>query len=111
MTVIGTSRLLGKLSRLAPAATQRISDELEAGAAGMYSHAVKKIQASGSTGRTYRRKGVTHVASAPGEFPNADRGELVAGMGWRSTSALSSEWYSRSRHALPLEIGTSKITP
>ena len=33
--------------------------------------------ASGGTGRTYRRGNVTHIASAPGQYPATDRGRLV----------------------------------
>lgn len=36
-----------------------------------------KLTSGGRTGRTYKRRTVTHVASAPGEFPASDRGDMV----------------------------------
>lgn len=39
--------------------------------------AVKKILSDAKTGRLYRRRGVTHQASAPGEAPASDTGRLV----------------------------------
>lgn len=38
---------------------------------------IRTIQTGGRTGKVYKRGGVTHKASAPGEPPKSDRGHLV----------------------------------
>jgi hypothetical protein len=66
------------------------------------------------TGRIYRRRGVEHQASAPGESPASDTGALVAS----STATVvdldpvirgTANW--SSEHAAPLELGTVKMEP
>ena len=104
------SKLQAKLKAMPAAATRAVTDELAAGASSMHSLAVRMIQRNDGGGRTYKRGGRTHVASAPFAYPNADRGELVRGMGWYS-SALSSYWYSSAKHARPLEHGTDRMLP
>jgi phage gpG-like protein len=42
------------------------------------SKSVEKIQKGQRSGRTYRRRSVTHTASAAGEPPKTDSGRLVA---------------------------------
>lgn len=101
--------LMRKLDSLPRDITRNISDELEAGASKMHSLAVRRIQKNSGSGRVYVRGGVSHTASAPGEYPNTDKGSLVASMGWRSTSSLSSEFYARAVHARYLEFGTSRM--
>ena len=39
--------------------------------------AVAGISGGSKTGRTYRRGNVTHIASAPGQYPASDTGRLV----------------------------------
>jgi HK97 gp10 family phage protein len=53
--------------------------------------------------------GKGHVASAPGEAPNNDTGDLANNIENVQTGPLSVEVSSNSRHALPLERGTSKM--
>lgn len=49
-----------------------------------YSNAVKlMMRDSPATGRTYTRGGVTHRASAPGEPPAPDTGDLLRHVMWR----------------------------
>jgi phage protein, HK97 gp10 family len=53
--------------------------------------------------------GAGHVASAPGEPPNRDTGELQSKLKVAETGPLSAEVRSESAHAKPLEFGTSKM--
>lgn len=53
--------------------------------------------------------GKNHVASAPGEPPNRDTGNLQAHMETEQTGALEAEFRSMAGHAAPLEFGTSKM--
>lgn len=39
---------------------------------------VKNIQRGNKTGLTYKRRSITHQASAPGEYPASDTGRLAA---------------------------------
>lgn len=41
------------------------------------SEAKQQIQSGSRSGRTYKRRSVTHKASAPGEYPKTDTGKLV----------------------------------
>ncbi|QDP55574.1 MAG: hypothetical protein Unbinned273contig1001_65 [Prokaryotic dsDNA virus sp.] len=55
--------------------------------------------------------GAGHVASKPGEAPNRDTGDLQAGFETAKTGRVSAEFRSRSAHAKPLELGSSKMAP
>lgn len=63
-------------------------------------------------GRTYRRRGVEHVASSPGNPPAPDTGRLRQSL--RSEydpSDLSGEAIASTEYAEALEFGTSKMAP
>lgn len=64
------------------------------------------------TGKVYRRRGVEHRASAPGEPPASDTGGL-AGRNDVSLDAerVASRAHFKSAHARPLELGTPTIEP
>lgn len=55
--------------------------------------------------------GAGHVASKPGEAPNRDTGDLQAGFETAKTGRVSAEFRSKSAHAKPLELGSSKMAP
>lgn len=64
------------------------------------------------TGRIYRRRGVEHQASAPGEAPASDTGRLVQSAHTEYEPAdLSGEAIWSTEYAKPLEYGTQKIAP
>lgn len=64
------------------------------------------------TGRVYRRRGVVHQASAPGEAPASDTGTLVNARRIELNEAdVSGKLIFSSKHALPLERGTLRIAP
>jgi hypothetical protein len=82
------------------------------GAESVLSTAIDHIMNDPKTGRIYRRRGVEHQASAPGEAPASDTGTLVR----RSTTehdagALVSTVFFRTAYAAALEYGTAKIAP
>ncbi len=64
-------------------------------------------------GRRYRRPGgKTHVASAPGEVPARDDGNLVRSIGFEQVDRFTWRWGSGSLVALWLERGTrGRIKP
>lgn len=64
------------------------------------------------SGRTYRRRGVEHQASAPGEPPASDTGRLVQSI--RTTYAedgLVGTVEASTAYAAPLEYGTQRMDP
>lgn len=65
------------------------------------------------TGRSYRRGGVVHVASAPGEPPAPDEGTLRRSYTYRVDTGdrdrPAVEVYSPLEYAAALEFGTSTI--
>lgn len=72
--------------------------------------AVKGILAGNKSGRTYTRGGVTHTASAAGEYPASDTGFLASNIHIsRSPSGLSGAVESRANYSEALEFGTSKM--
>lgn len=74
--------------------------------------AVDLIMSPPKTGRIYRRRGVEHRASAPGEAPANDQGTLV---NTRRISLFEEQLRARltfsAAHALPLEFGTLRMEP
>lgn len=53
--------------------------------------------------------GAGHVASAPGEPPNEDTGDLRTGVTNAQTGPLTAQVKASAAHSRPLEFGTSKI--
>ena len=73
--------------------------------------AIRKNIAKGSrTGRRYKKKSVIHQASAPGEYPKTDTGELVSSI-YDSVSSAEMQFVvgSGKKYARHLEFGTSKM--
>jgi hypothetical protein len=74
--------------------------------------AVRLIEEGPKTGRKYRRRGVVHQASAPGQSPASDTGALIDSR----TIELDLENFRallifRTLYALMLEVGTAKMEP
>ena len=72
----------------------------------------KKLNEGGKSGRVYRRRGVEHQASAPGEAPATDTGRLVgSGDVYADPANTSARINWSAAHARPLELGTEEIEP
>lgn len=85
------------------AVTSGVADAVEAGA----ERIVKRAQASILEGAI---SGPNHVASAPGEPPNADTHELdQSGRVEMDRTRLSAKASFSAPHAIPLEFGTDKM--
>ncbi len=74
------------------------------------------IQAGGKTGRIYKRRGVEHKASAPGEAPATNTGRLVNSITSHFNSLSQSKMESfvvagrgLVKYARMLEYGTAKM--
>lgn len=74
--------------------------------------ATDKIESPPKTGRIYRRRGIVHQASAPGEAPATDTGALVqSGATYYDEPNVTGRVNWSSAHAAPLEFGTEKMDP
>lgn len=75
--------------------------------------AVSLIRDTPKTGRIYRRRGVEHQASAPGEPPASDTGRLVGSirMDFTRIEELTGVVNARAGYAAHLEYGTSRMAP
>lgn len=68
------------------------------------------VQSPPKTGRVYPRPGgKRHQASAPGEAPATDTGNLVNSIGMRPAGKDSYAVFARAKYALGLEVGTARV--
>lgn len=73
---------------------------------------LRLIQQTPHTGLIYRRRGVTHQASAPGEPPASDTGNLVQNVTIEiDAHNLKATITSNAEYADALEFGTTKMEP
>ena len=73
---------------------------------------LRLIQQTPHTGLVYRRRGITHQASAPGEPPASDTGNLVQNITIEVDARnLKATITSNAEYADALEFGTSKMEP
>lgn len=96
-------------SKIASLNTERIKRIAEATAKDIEGTAREQIQTGKRSGRLYRKKsGRIHQASAPGEFPASDTGQLANSI---LSEAVSNGALVGSvvRHGLYMEEGTSRV--
>lgn len=85
---------------------------VERGIADVETRAVELIMEPPKTGRIYRRRGVEHQASAPGQAPASDTGNLARNRTKDvDPAALRGVLTFRSKYARPLETGSQRIAP
>lgn len=73
---------------------------------------VRSIQSGPKTGRLYRRRSVTHRASAPGEAPASDTGRLVQSITTAyKTEPIQGRVNAGTDYAASLEYGTTRMEP
>jgi HK97 gp10 family phage protein len=96
------------IARIRQAAMQGVIEGTEL----VHSTAVRLIMNGPKTGKVYRRRGVEHQASAPGEPPASDTGALVQRSGTEYDQAnLVGTVTFHSKYAAALEFGTERIEP
>ncbi len=110
MAVRNADRLIRQLSQLRLDARAGIGKALATSVVQMDAYAKEKIQGGGRSGKTYRRRSITHQASAPGEFPKTDTGQLVASLYFRvAADKLSAFFGTKLLYGSFLEFGTSRM--
>src|SRR5690606_19287713 len=108
MTVRNADRLIRKLQKLPLDARAGIGSALVGSVVMLDTYAKQKIQGGGRGGRVYRRRSVTHQASAPGEYPKSDTGSFVASLFFRvSSNKLSAFFGTKDARGRWFEFGTS----
>ncbi len=89
-----------------PGEAERLTKET---AAVVQSAAVVNLSTGEKTGRIYRRGGKTHQASAPGEAPAKDTGNLAASVQMEMVGPARAEVTVDAEYGLPLEMGTEHL--
>ena len=110
----GLDRLDRALKGVPELVNKEVNIALFASAKRVEAEAKRSIAAGGKTGRIYRRRTVTHQASAPGEAPATDTGRLVnsitaypAPQGKRESTVVAGR--GTVLYAALLEFGTRHI--
>lgn len=105
MRVRNVSRLERRLRALPGRYRDEIGREIAVSLVELDAHAKTSIQGGGRSGRLYRRRSIVHQASAPGEYPKTDTGQLVASLFFRMASdKLSGFFGSMLGYARHLEL-------
>ena len=101
-----TSNRFPEIARRLPVATRRIVRET---AHDIERRAKLSIQSGAKTGRLYRRGKKFHRASAPGQAPATDTGNLVNSIGVQFTGETRAIVYVGAEYAPHLEYGTARM--
>ena len=72
------NRMIGKVTAAMVKTDDQMDLAVKKAAILIHGAAVEKIQKAKGTGRTYKRRSVTHQASSPGNPPRTDTGRLVS---------------------------------
>lgn len=108
--IVGRERLSRALSNKARQYNDLAAAGLEAWAQICRNAAVLSVQKGSKSGHVYKRGNVTHQASAPGQAPATDTGNLVNSIGWNiDARTLVAEVFASAVYAVPLELGTRKM--
>lgn len=110
---------LDKIAKATQKVQASINNELDialfASAKRVEGQAKRSILAGGKTGRIYRRRSVTHQASAPGQAPASDTGRLVNSINSYYEKAKKTAIVIAGRgtalYAILLEFGTRFMAP
>jgi len=86
-----------------------VDDAVAAGGLMMQSEIKRRIQQGPATGRVYKRRGVVHQASAPGEAPMSDTGRLANSVMFDRKGFARASVFSGLMYAAYLEWGTSRM--
>jgi len=111
VTLEGDKELKAALANMSKRIEDEMSDLVMDTAAGIEAGVKLRIQQGDKMGRVYTRGGVKHQASAPGQAPASDTGELVGSIYHERESELTATTGSRLSKAAMLEYGTAKIAP
>ena len=115
ISVTGTKELQMALDALGDDINDAVADVLNATGLELRGDIIKRIQHGPKTGRIYKRRSVTHQASAPGQAPATDTGRLANSVVFNKRVSGPNKGTvvveSFASYAKYLEFGTRKIAP
>lgn len=99
-----------ELIKAAIAIPDEVTRELAIGANDIRNTTITEMQTGPKTGKIYKKKSVTHQASAPGQYPAVDSGELLRSIMF-DVRSMEVEVGSKAGapYAEYLEFGTKKM--
>lgn len=105
----GGEELARAMRGITDAMRQGVSEAVEETARNIETGVKMRMQQGQKTGRVYKRGGVLHQASAPGQSPAVDTGVLLGSI--YSEKETDMMWVAGSRlaYAAYLEFGTSRM--
>lgn len=87
--VTGAKEIKLRYQKLPRSVIRQVDAEIGRLLVAMDSNVKQTIQTGGRSGRVYKRRTVTHRASAPGEPPKTDTGKLVAGFVFKTKRTIN----------------------
>lgn len=100
------------LDKILGAGLDRKADELvKQTAEGITTDAKLRVQNPPKSGNIYVRRGIEHQASAPGESPATDLGNLIASIQHVPQGKMASNVEVHAEYGAALEFGATHIAP
>lgn len=111
MSQVAVQIVFNKIPQLSALATQRAKSAVTKASRDIEAAAKLSMQGPKS-GIVYSRRGTEHQASAPGEAPAIDTGQLAGSIGVEfSDNGLTGEIGPSAEHGFWLEFGTRNMAP
>ena len=112
MTLRNTQRVVSRLNKLPANARAGIGKAIAISLLELDGDAKRRISTGARSGRVYKRgKSRTHQASAAGEYPKSDTGQLVSSLFFRQAAdKLSGFFGTRLNYGRYLEYGTTRMS-
>ncbi|CAB4176540.1 phge_HK97_gp10, phage protein, HK97 gp10 family [uncultured Caudovirales phage] len=108
--MIGKDALKKRLKTLGEQSLKEVRIALNSAALAVERTAKTSVQRGTKSGRIYKRKGIVHRASAPGEPPASDTGYLAAHITTvLDLDGLGANVESQAEYSRYLEFGTAKM--
>lgn len=104
----GTEELKRALQNMTTEIREQVEDAVLDTAAELEGAIKLRVQQGPKTGKLYKRRSVVHQASAPGESPASDTGDLMRSIYHEQIAPLTATVGSRLAYALYLEYGTRR---
>ena len=105
------NKVLASLKKLNVTMLPDLQEVIKGGAQTIRTEAINLIQKGAKSGRVYKRYNPsrTHTASAPGQAPASDTGNLVRNIKVVQVNQDVTQVKSEARYSKELEYGTSKM--
>jgi len=113
MQLEGGDQLAAALRAYGAKAEKHVGDAVNATGLELRGDIIKRIQKGPASGMTYEKYNPrrTHTASAPGQAPATDTGNLASRIDFKREGPMSATVGSQVAYAAMLEFGTSRIAP